>query len=509
MSESLGAAPPTSAPAPAEAAGAPRHAGLVLAVLAVAQLMVILDGTITNIALPSIQSDLRMSPANLAWVVNSYALAFGGLLLVGGRAADLFGRQRVFRLGLALFTLASLLGGLAPNGGVLVGARVVQGVGAAIIAPTVLSLIATNFPAGPLRNRAMGVYGAVGGLGATIGLLLGGVLTDYLNWRWVMFVNVPIGVAVLLGTRILHGGAEVPGRLDLPGAVTGTAGLLALVYGIHHGGEEGWTDSLTLVYLGAAVVLLAALVAIQFRAEHPMMPLRLFGERNRLGSYVTSLFLGAGLFATFYFLTLYMQQILGWSAVRTGLAYLPFSFGLILAATVASKLVSRYALRQVAVPGLLIGVGGMYWISTVETQSSYVTTLMPAMFVTAFGLGVAFVPMTLGAVRGVADHDAGIASALLNTAQQIGGAIGLAFLAAISTAIADNRVPDAAGTLQRAALTQDPALLQRAADALTMGYTRVFLVAAGFFVVAAIITTIMINATRPDQAEGVPPVHPA
>ncbi|MER7789667.1 MFS transporter [Streptomyces sp. NPDC097640] len=484
-----------------------RHLGLALIVIATAQLMVVLDATITNIALPSIQTDLHVSASNLAWIVNAYALAFGGLLLLGGRAGDLYGRRRMFRVGIATFTLASLLGGLAQNEGLLIGARIVQGIGAAISAPSALSLIATNFPEGKPRNRAMGVYAAMAGLGSTVGLLLGGVLTDYLDWRWVFFVNIPIGAAVLVGTKVLAEGERYTGRLDVPGAITGTGGLISLVYAITRGGEDGWTDTLTLGFFGAAAVLLVLFVTLQTRTAHPMMPLRLFKDRNRAGAYTSMLFVGVGMFATFYFLTLYMQQILGYSPVQTGLAYLPFSVGMGAAAGVSSRLISRLTPRQIAGPGLAVGAAGMFWFATLGPGASYVTHLMPAMFVTAVGLGMTFVPMTLGAVSGVRDQDSGIASALLNSSQQVGGALGLAVLSTVSTAAANDRLPNAAGTLYRALAMKDFGLVTRAGDALTHGYTRAFAVAAVFFIGALLITLFAINAGKQDQGESAPAAH--
>ncbi|MFC5151771.1 MFS transporter [Streptomyces amakusaensis] len=480
-----------------------RHAGRALLVIAAAQLMVVLDGTITNIALPSIQSDLGVSASGLAWIVNSYALAFGGLLLLGGRAGDLFGRRRMFRAGIVVFTLASLLGGLASGEEVLIASRVLQGVGAAIAAPTALSLIATNFPEGAPRNKAMGVYAAMAGLGSTVGLLLGGVLTDYLDWRWVFFVNIPIGVAILAGTRVLAE-AEADrrsGRLDVPGAITGTGGLIALVYAITRGGEHSWTDSLTLGSLAAALVLLALFLVLQARIAHPMMPLHLFRDRSRSGAYATMLFMGSGMFATFYFLTLYMQQILGYSPVRTGFAYLAFSIGMALAAAAGSKLVARFSPRRIAGPGLLLAALGMLWFSTLDTGSPYATQLAPAMFLTGLGLGSGFVPMTLAAVSGVRPQDTGIASALLNTAQQVGGALGLAVLTTVSATAADDRLGDAAGTFYRAAAEGDPALLGQAAEALTHGYTTAFAVAAALFAAGLIVT---VTAVRPPRRPAVP-----
>ncbi|MFF4729971.1 MFS transporter [Streptomyces mirabilis] len=484
-----------------------RHLGLALFVIAAAQLMVVLDATITNIALPAIQTDLGVSDANLAWIVNSYALAFGGLLLLGGKAGDLFGRRKMFQVGIAVFTLASLLGGLAPNESLLIGARVLQGVGAALAAPSALALITTTFPAGKSRNTAMGVYAAMGGVGATVGLLLGGTLTDVLDWRWVFFVNIPIGLAVLAGTRTLVEAQRHPGRLDVPGAITGTGGLIALVYGITRGGEHGWTDGVTLVSFAAAAVLLAAFLYLQARTADPMMPLRLFKDRTRSGSYATMLFIGAGMFATFYFLTLYMQLILGYSPVRTGFAYLPFSFGMAMAAGISSKLVTHLAPRLIAGPGLLVAAVGMLWFATLEPDSSYTAHLMPAMFVTALGLGMSFVPMTLGAVSGVSHQDTGVASALLNTAQQIGGALGLAVLSTISTSAADDKMPEAAGSLYRGLATKDFALVAKAGDAVTHGYTMAFVAAAAMFVAGLLVTGFAINAGRQQHTEGAAPVH--
>ncbi|MGW1786911.1 MFS transporter [Streptomyces sp. NPDC002143] len=360
---------------------------------------------------------------------------------------------------------------------------------------------------GKPRNKAMGVYAAMAGLGSTVGLLLGGVLTDYLDWRWVFFVNIPIGIAVLAGTKLLAEGERNTGRLDVPGAITGTGGLIALVYGITRGGQDGWSDALTLTFFGVAVVLLALFLVLQMRTTHPMLPLRLFKDRNRAGSYATMLFLGAGMFATFYFLTLYMQQILGYSPVKTGFAYLPFSFGMGIAAGISSKLVARLAPRQIAGPGLVIGAGGMFWFSTLEPGASYVTHLMPAMFVTALGLGMSFVPMTLGAVSGVRDQDSGIASALLNTAQQVGGALGLAVLTTISTSAANDRLAEAAGTFYRAVAMQDFAMVAKAGEALTHGYTTAFTVAGFLFVGGLLITLFAVNAKKQEHGESAPTAH--
>ncbi|NEA55125.1 MFS transporter [Streptomyces sp. SID13666] len=470
-----------------------RHPVLALLVIAAAELMVVLDATIVNIALPSIQGGLKMSADNLAWVVNAYAVTFGGLMLLGGRAGDLFGRRRVFRFGIVVFVLASVLGGLAPNSEVLICARVLQGVGAAVAAPTALALIATNFPEGKERNRAMGTYAAMAGVGSTVGLILGGVLTEYLDWRWVLLVNIPIGVGVLAGTTVLGEADRSDGELDVRGAAAGTAGLLCLVYAVMRGGQEGWADTMTLACFGTAAVLLVLFLLRQSRIEHPMLPLRVLKDRSRAGTYAVLFLVGLGMFATFYFLTLYMQHVLEYGAVRTGLAYLPFSAGIGMMAAIGSKLVVKLPPRLVAGPGLVVAAAGMLWLSRLTPHSSYPGTLMPAMFVTAAGLGCSFVPLTLGAVRGVDENDVGSASGLLNTAQQIGGALGLATLTVLSTSFADNHLPRADEAYFAGLRTHDANLVVQAQEAMAYGYSRAFLGGALVFATAAFIVAVVIN----------------
>ncbi|MGK5639745.1 MFS transporter [Streptomyces sp. URMC 126] len=499
--------PTTTAPRSTQPSTSVRHPGLALAVIASAQLILVLDNTIMNIALPSIQTDLDISSSNLAWVVNAYALAFGGLMLLGGRAGDLYGRRRVFRFGLAVFTLASLLGGLAPNEATLLGARVLQGVGAAIASPTALSLIATTFPEGKERNRALGVYAAMAGVGSALGLMLGGVLTDYLNWRWVLFVNVPIGLLVVLGTRFLGEANRDNGRLDVPGAITATAGMVSLVYAITRGGEDGWTDGITIAFFVAAAVLLGVFLLTQTRVAEPMMPLRLLRDRNRAGSYATMLLVGVGMFSTFYFLTLYMQQILNYSPVKTGFAYLPFTFGMgVSAGFLGAKLVAFVPPRAVVAPGALIGAGGLLWFSTLDASSSYTTHLMPAMFVTSLGLGLCLVPLTLGAVRGVGEHDAGIASGLLDASQQVGGALGLAALSTVATTVSDDKLPHASAAFFQGITEHDFGLVERAKIALTDGYTASFTAGSLVLLGAALIVVLAVNAKKPRPDEIHPPV---
>ncbi len=483
----------------------PGALGLSLLVIATAQLMLVLDDTIANIALPSIQRELAVSPATLPWIINAYILAFGGLLLFGGRVGDLFGRRRVFRAGLGLFALASLLGGLGLNAEMLIGARALQGIGAALTAPNALALIATNFPVGKPRNSAMAVYGAMSALGITIGVLLGGVLTGTLGWRWVFFINIPIGLAVLAGSGVLAEGERNAGRLDTPGALTGTGATVALTYGITHAAEHGWGDAVTLGALGAALVLALLFLWLQARGANPMLPLGLFSDRNRSGSYATMLSVGAGLMGTFYLLALYLQQVLGFGPLWAGVASLPFSAGIILGAGISSKLVERLAPRLVAGPGLLLGALGMLWLSALAVASSYAAHVMPALFLASFGLGMAAVTTTLTAVHGVAEDRAGVASALVNMAQQIGAALGLAVFTTLAVSATSGQVPGAPEALQAGIARGDAAAMARAAEALTYGYTTAFLAGAGMLLIAAIIAIAAIT-TRRKQGAAVPGV---
>jgi EmrB/QacA subfamily drug resistance transporter len=478
----MSAAPPAR-PQVAGASSTARRLGLSLLVIATAQLMLVLDDTIANIALPSIERELGVSASALPWIINAYVLIFGALLLFGGRLGDLFGRRRVLRIGLVTFTVASLLGGLGPNAELLIAARGLQGVGAALVAPNVLALIATTFPMGKPRNSAMAVYAAMSAVGMTVGVLLGGVLTGLLSWRAVFLINVPIGLAVLAGTRALVEAERRTGRLDIPGAVTGTGGLLALVYGITRGGEHGWTDAVTVGAFVIAAVLLAVFLALQVRRAHPLLPMGLLANRNRSGSYAAVLFIGGGLMATYFLLTLFMQQVLQFSPVQAGLASLPVAVGIVLAAGISTKLVEKLPPRAVAVPGLLIAAGALLWLSTLTMGSSYVGHVLPALFLTYFGLGMSFMPMTLTAVHGVAEEQAGVASALLNTAQQVGAALGVAVLATVSTATATS------------------SRLLDEAQALTEGYTTAFLTGAGLLVVAAAVVGITVT-TRSTQRAG-------
>jgi EmrB/QacA subfamily drug resistance transporter len=425
-----------------------RHLGLALAVICTVQLMVVLDASIVNVALPSIQRALRFSGANLEWVINGYTLAFGGLLLLGGRTGDLFGRRRMFVIGVGVFTLASLVGGFATTQGWLVAARVVQGVGAAIASPTALSLIASTFPEGTSRDRAMGVYAGMSAIGAAVGLLVGGVLTDVLSWRWVLFVNVPIGLGVMFAAPRVLGETETHrGRLDLPGALSVTAGMSLLVYGFVHAAGHGWGSSGTLGPLVAAVAILVAFVVVETRTTDPIMPLDIFANRNRAGGYAVMLAIGTALFSMFYFVTLFIQQILGYSPIQAGLAFLPFAATMMVFAGASAQLVGRTGPKRPMVMGTLLLAAGLLWLSQADAGSSYAGGLLGPMMVMAAGGGSCFVPLTLIAVSRIRQDEAGIASALLNTSQQVGGALGLALLGTIAATATRHRISDLGGAL--------------------------------------------------------------
>ncbi|WP_067975695.1 MFS transporter [Nocardiopsis trehalosi] len=460
--------------------------GLALLVIAAAQLLIVMDGTIVTVGLPVIGAGLDIAPTDLDWVLTSYALAFGGLLLAGGRAGDLFGRRRMFQAGLVVFLLASVLGGAAQDGATLIAARVLQGVGAAVIAPAALSLLADTFPAGPARNRALGVYGAMGGLGSVVGLLLGGALTEYLGWRWIMFINVPIALAVLVGTLVLVPGTRERGGIDLPGAVTATLALGSLVYAINRAGSDGPTDGWTLAFGAAALVLGAAFAVIQRSVRAPMLPAGVLADRGRLGANLVMLLMGAGQLATFYFLTLYMQEVKDFSPMVTGVAYLPFAVGIgIGSGAVGPRLQARFAPGTVLAGGMVVATAAMVWFSMLAPGQSALAVLLPAQLVAGIGLGVGFVAATIGGVQGVAAEDSGIASGLINTSQQIGGALGLAVLAGVAVS-ATGGMP--AGT--------------PLGDALTHGYTA-GLLGAGAFYLAAVLTAAVLM--RPSPAR---PAHP-
>jgi EmrB/QacA subfamily drug resistance transporter len=487
--------------------------GLALVVIASAQLMVVLDATIVNVALPHVQHALGFSGSGLEWVVNAYAVTFGGLLLLGGRAGDILGRRRVFVAGLLLFSAASFIGGFATSQWWLLAARAVQGAGGAVIAPTALSLIQTNFPEGERRNRAMGVYSAMAGGGGAVGLLLGGILTTYVSWRWVLFVNVPIGILVAAAApRVLTESARRPGRIDIAGAVTGTAGIALLVYGLSKAatGQDGishWGDTPVIVSLVACVVLLVAFVLIELRSPYPLLPMRVLADRNRSGAYLIMLCIGTAMFGMFFFLTLFTQTVLGYSAVKSGLAYLPFTAGIVIAATLAAQRMTRIGARPLILAGTALAAIGMFWFSRLTEHAGYPGQLLGPMLVTSFGLGLLFVPLSLVALHNVREQDAGVAASLLNTGQQVGGAIGLAALGTIAwTTVADT----ARNSAKAIATGHQPpeSAAQLTAHALATGFARGFLTAAAIALLALIVAIVAIRVRRQDLT-GVRPMPEA
>jgi len=424
-----------------------------LALLLLVQFMVVLDIAIVNVALPSIQNDLGFSQENLQWVISAYALFFGGFLLLGGRAADLLGRRRLFLLGIVLFTSASLVSGLAWSQGPLIGARAFQGLGAAIITPAALSILTTTFAEGKERNAALGAWGAIGAFGAVAGVLLGGVLTDLLSWEWIFFVNIPVGLVALVLTPFLIGESRdaTAESYDVPGAVLVTSGLVTLVYGITQANNYGWGSIQTIgLFIGAAV-LLAAFLGWESRAKDPLMPFSIFRLRTLVGANIAGLILGTALFGMFLMLTLYMQDVLHYSAMKTGVAYLAVAGTAILWSAVAAQLVNRIGVKRVLIVGMTALTGGLVYFTQVSVTGSYITDLLPGLLLIGVGLGFSFVPISIAALAGVEPAEAGLASGLINTSQQIGGALGIAALSSIATSTTSSEV--AGGTASTIALT--------------------------------------------------------
>jgi EmrB/QacA subfamily drug resistance transporter len=413
---------------------------IVLVLICLAQFMVVLDATIVNVALPSIQTDLHLSDGGLQWIVNAYTLVFGGFLLLGGRLGDLLGRKRLFLIGLAVFTAASLLDGLAGSENMLIGARVLQGLGAALISPAALSIIATTFKEGAERARALAVWAAIAIGGSAVGLILGGALTQYFSWPWIFFVNVPVGIATfVLSLRLVPESRDEHARrsYDLAGAATVTAGLMALVYAIVGAQSAGWTSARTIGFFAAAVVLLGAFVAIEARATAPLVRLSIFRVRSLLTANAAMFLAMSGMFAMFFFNTLYIQQVLGYGPLEAGLAFLPFTAGIMISASLASQFAPRLGVRPVAAVGFLLAAGGLVLLTQLPVDGSYVANVLPAILLSALGMGAVFMPLTLIATTGLADEDQGLASGLFNTSQQIGGALGLAVLSTLATSRAN------------------------------------------------------------------------
>jgi len=481
--------------------GSRRRLGVALFVIATAQLMIVLDATIVYVALPHIQAALGFSGSGLEWVANAYALTFGGLLLLGGRAGDLLGRRRMFIVGLLLFSAASLAGGLATSPAWLLAARAVQGAGGAIVAPTALALIATTFPEGPPRSRAMGVYAAMSVAGSSVGLLAGGLLVAYADWRWVLFVNVPIGLAVAVAARfVLAPGAsrrQGSGGLDLPGTITGTAGVAALVYGLSNAatspdGTSHWGDAKVVVALAASAVLLAAFAVIESRSRHALLPVRLLRSRDRVGAYLMMLGVGTLIAGVFFFLTLFVQDVWGYSALRTGVAFLPVTAAMLVGAVGGTALVPRIGARPVLVAASAVTVGGLYWLSRMTEHGTYAGDLIGAGLVLGIGFGLLIVPLQLLALTRVPEADSGAAASLLNAGRQVGGAIGLAVLGTVAwTVVADN----AHGHAGVASVA-----LAAYRHALVVGFDRAFLVGAGIGVLILLVALTMIRIRRADLA---------
>ena len=456
-----------------------------LVLLAAAQFVVVLDASIVNVALPSIGTDLEFSQDNLSWVVNAYVLVFGGFLLLGGRMADLLGRRRMFIAGLVLFAAASLAGGLAQTDIQLIIARAVQGLGAALLSPAALSIVTTTFAEGAERNKALGVWGAVAGSGGAAGVLLGGMLTEWLSWEWVLFVNVPIAAAAIIATPILlvESRDERENRtFDIAGAVTVTAGLALLVYALVDAEQAGWGSTQTIVLLAISIALLAVFAFVETRQRAPLVPFSIFRLRTLTASNVVGLLVGMSLFSMFFFVSLYMQQVLQFDALKTGFAYLPLALTIMVSAGIASQLVTKFGFKPILVTGLLFVFAGLMWFTQISVGGSFVGDVLFPSLLAAIGLGFSFVSVTLGAVAGTKPDEAGLASGLINTSQQVGGALGLAVLATVAFADVGEGRPD-------------PAVL-------TDGFQNAFLVGAGFALLGAIIAAVAIRAADSQAMRG-------
>jgi EmrB/QacA subfamily drug resistance transporter len=477
------------------ARGADRRRWIALAVILAAQFMVVLDVAIVNVALPTIKTDLHFSQENLQWVVTAYSILFGGVLLLGGRMADLIGRRRLFMAGLALFTVSSLLDGLAWSEGSLIAFRAIQGLGAALVSPAALSILMTTFPEGRERNLALGIWGAVSGSGGAAGVLLGGALTSALSWSWVFFVNVPVGVLVVaLAPRLLsESRADLAHRhFDVPGAVSITGGLMLLVYAMTRAVTHGWGSTGTVVLLAVSGALIIGFVGIELRSKAPLLPMRMFRLRTLTGSNFAGLLMGAAIFSQFFLLTLYMQQVLHYSAIETGVAYIALTLAIIVFANVAQVVALRIGLRIPLVGGLLLSAGGLVLYARLPVDGQYFWDLFPAFLMSGVGMAFAFIPMTIGALAGVRHADAGVASGLINTTQQIGGAIGTAAVTTIAATATANW------------LTAHPGNSPVAGAALTHGFSTAFYVLAAIAAAGAVISAILVESRPATASEAVP-----
>jgi EmrB/QacA subfamily drug resistance transporter len=464
---------------------------IALAVIVIAQFMVVLDVAIVNVALPSIKTDLHFSEQNLQWVITAYSILFGGVLLLGGRLADILGRRRLFIAGIALFTLSSLLDGLAWSEGSLIAFRALQGLGAALVSPAALSILTTTFAEGRERNRALGIWGAVSGSGAAAGVLLGGALTSAFSWSWIFFVNVPVGVAVLVLSPLLlrESKADVTDRaFDVSGAAAITGGLMLLVYALTRATTHGWGSGSTIALLGASGALIVGFLVIELRSRAPLLPLSIFRLRTLSGSNVTGLLLSASLFAQFFLLTLYMQQVLHYSAIKTGVAYVGITLTIIAFSVVAQALTTRIGVRPLLPLGMAFAAVGLVLYTQLPVNGHYFWDLFPAFIIGGVGLAIAFVPMSIGALTGVRPREAGVASGLINTSQQIGGAIGVALASTIAATYTSHYVQ------------AHPGSTAVSGAALTHGFTVAFWVLAGIAVVGAVLAALLVESKSAEKA---------
>jgi EmrB/QacA subfamily drug resistance transporter len=465
---------------------------LILILLALAQFMVVLDVSIVNVALPAVQRAFSMSYTSLQWIVTVYTLTFGGFLLLGGRAADLFGRRRIFLIGTVVFTLASLADGLATSGGMLILFRAIQGLAAAFMSPAALSIVLVTYKEGNERNVALSVWGAVAAGGAAVGLLFGGIFTQYLGWRWNFFINVPVGIAVISAALLIldrHESTAEHNSLDLPGAILVTGGLMGLVYGLVKAPSLGWTSHTSLLYLGLSVVALVAFVINESRAKHPLVPLGIFRIRNLAGANLLQLLMAAGMFSIFFFCTLYMQEILGYSYVKTGFSFLILPIIIAIAATNVPRLVKRIGYRPILIVAPLLVSAGLFWLSFIPVHGTFWGNLAPGLMLLALGMGATFVSVTIAATSGVPANEAGLASGLLNTSQQVGGSLGLAVLTGLATS--------ASARYLRNLHLQTLPTQNIITTATVHGFHIGFLVASTFGIGASLLAIFVIRKTDP------------
>ena len=484
---------PLGAPGTPSNVGRGQHPNIALAVIVTCQLMLVLDGTVVNIALPKIQGALHFSATNLSWVFNAYTLAFGGLLLLGGRAGDILGRRRVFMAGLLLFTLASLLGGFATSAGWLIATRATQGVGAAFAAPSALALITTSFAQGPQRTRALSIYSAVAAAGGSLGLILGGLLTSWASWRWVLFINVPVGLAVLLLAPLFIPEPErQAGRLDFAGALTATVGMAALVYGFIRAASTGWSDRMTVGAVAVAVVVLAVFLTVEVRVRQPIMPLRLFADRNRASAYLNVLLLFATMFGVFFFLTQFLQEVLGFSPLQAGVAFLPMTLPMFASVRTVPRLLPRFGPKPIMVVGATLITGGIAWLTQISPASGYAASIFGPLLLLGVGVGCSVLPLNVVILSRVQRQESGAAAGVLQAMQQVGGSLGLAILVTVfgTASRTAARHPLARASLQAQQTQAHHILAQGIGSAFTVG---------AIFILCALVVALVAIRARPSS----------